>query len=208
VELSEHQKDALSELINIAFSRTAASLSELTGHRVVLDVPKVAVYPMDKLTAALSDFLPAEIATVHQVFMGPVTGDALLIMNYDGAVNLTNLLTEEIVASERLNESGREVLTEVGNILLNSCLGMFGDLLKVHISFSVPRLHLDTLDAMLRSLTIGQEGLRYALVVHTSFRLRDSGVEGYLVMALNVASLDQLIHEAEEWETRQGVQSP
>lgn len=204
MELNEHQKDALSELINIAFSRTAASLSELTGHRVVLDVPKVAVYPMDKLTAALGTFLPAEITTVHQVFMGPVTGDALLIMNYDGALTLTTLLTEEVTASDRLNESGREVLTEVGNILLNSCLGMFGDLLKVHISFSVPRLHLETLDAMLKSLTIGQEGLRYALVVHTSFRLRHSGVEGYLVMALSVASLDRLIQEAEEWEKRQG----
>lgn len=208
MELSERQKDALSELINIAFSRTAASLSELTGHRVILDVPKVAVYPVNQLAGALGDFLPAEIATVHQVFIGPVTGDALLIVNYDGAVTLTNLLTEEVVASERLNESGREVLTEVGNILLNSCLGMFGDLLKVHISFSVPRLHLETLGAMLRSLTIGQQGLRYALVVHTAFRLRDSGVDGYLVMALSVASLDRLIQEAEDWERRQGLRDP
>ena len=203
MELTDRQKDALSELINIAFSRTAASLSELTGHRVLLDVPEVAIFPINELAEALSAFLPAEVATVHQVFTGPVTGDALLLMNYDGAITLTDLLTDERSASDRLNTSAREVLTEVGNILLNACLGMFGNLLQVHVSFSVPRLHLETLDALLRSLAIGREGLRYALVVYTAFRLRDSAVSGYLVIALNVASLDRLIQEAEAWEERQ-----
>lgn len=204
MELTEHQRDALCELINIAFSRTAASLSELTGHRVLLDVPQVAIYPISELGAALAKFLPAEVATVHQVFSGPVTGDALLLLNYEGAVKLTDLLTDEQVSSERLNTSAREVLTEVGNILLNACLGMFGNLLQVHVSFSVPRLHLETLNALLNSLVVASEGLRYALVVYTAFRLRDSAVEGYLVIALNVASLDRLIQEAENWEARQG----
>ena len=204
MELTEHQKDALSELINIAFSRTAASLSELTGHRVLLDVPNVAIFPITELASALAEFLPAEVATVHQVFTGPVTGDALLLLNYDGAITLTDLLTDEQVRSERLNTSAREVLTEVGNILLNACLGMFGNLLQVHVSFSVPRLHLETLDALLRSLVISSEGLRYALVVYTAFRLRDSAVRGFLVIALNVASLDRLIQEAEGWEEKQG----
>jgi len=203
MELTERQKDALSELINIAFSRTAASLSELTGHRVLLDVPEVAIFPISELAEELSKFLPAEVATVHQVFTGPVTGDALLLMNYDGAITLTELLTDERSRSDRLNLSAREVLTEVGNILLNACLGVFGNLLQVHVSFSVPRLHLETLEALLRSLAIGREGLRYALVVYTSFRLRDSAVSGYLVIALNVASLDRLIQEAEAWEEKQ-----
>ena len=204
MELTDNQKDALSELINIAFSRTAASLSELTGHRIFLDVPEVAIFPISELAEALGKFLPAEVATVHQVFTGPVTGDALLLMNYDGAITLTGLLTDEKSRSDRLNVSAREVLTEVGNILLNACLGMFGNLLQVHVSFSVPRLHLETLEALLRSLEIGREGLRYALVVNTAFRLRDSTVRGYLVIALNVASLDRLIQEAETWEPKQG----
>jgi len=204
MDLSEPQKDALSELINIAFSRTAASLSELTGHRVLLNVPKVAIFPIDELGKVLAEFLPAEVATVHQVFSGPVTGDALLLLNYEGAVTLADLLTDEKPRSDRLNASAREVLTEVGNILLNACLGMFGNLLRVHVSFSVPRLHLETLDALLRSLVIGSEGLRYALVVYTAFRLRNSAVDGYLVIVLNVASLDRLIQEAETWEERQG----
>src|SRR5215813_11567120 len=93
MELTDVQRDALSELINIAFSRTAASLSELTGHRVLLDVPRIAIFPITELSTALAEFLPAEVATVHQVFTGPINGDALLLLSYDGATTLTDLLT-------------------------------------------------------------------------------------------------------------------
>jgi len=204
MELSERQNDALTELINIAFSRTAASLSGLTGHHVLLDVPKVTLYSISQLSLELARFLPAEIATVHQAFSGPLAGDALLLLNYEGAVMLTDLLTEEHSQSKRLDESAREVLVEVGNILLNACLGMFGNLLQVRVSFSVPHLHLEALEDLISSLIQDKDQVRYALVIYTAFRLRDSAVTGYLVIALSVANLDRLIQEVEHWEERQG----
>lgn len=204
--LTEKQNDSLTELINIAFARTAASLSQLSGHRVILDVPHVSVHPIEELSGVLREFLPAEVATVHQVFSGPVSGDALLLLDYDGAINLTDLLAEEKSGSTRLSASAREVLTEAGNILLNACLGMFGNLLKVQVTFSVPRLHLESLDALMRSVTIGREGLRYAIAVSTAFRIRQSAIEGYLVVILGVSSLDRLVKSVEEWEERQSSQ--
>ena len=205
MELTERQRDAVSELINIAFARTGAALSELTGHRVMLNAPEVSVQPTSDLPAALAKFIPGEIASIHQVFAGPVAGDALLLLNHDGAVHLTDLLTDgNTPTSSRLDESAREVLTEVGNILLNACLGMFGNLLDVRVSFSVPRLHLETLDELLTSLTTGKAEPQYALVVYTAFQIRDSAVRGFLVMVLSVTSLDRLIQEVEAWEERQG----
>jgi chemotaxis protein CheC len=205
MELTERQRDAISELINIAFSRTGVALSELTGHRVLLNAPEVSVHPTTELPAALAKFIPGEVASIHQVFGGPVAGDALLLLNHDGAVHLTDLLTDGGgPPSSRLDESAREVLTEVGNILLNACLGMFGNLLDVRVSFSVPRLHLDTLDELLASLIEGNSEPQYALVIYTAFQIRDSSVKGFLVMVLSVSSLDRLIQEVEAWEERQG----
>ena len=205
MELTDRQRDAIAELINIAFARTGAALSELTGHRVLLNAPEVSVHLTTELPGALAKFIPGEIASIHQVFGGPVAGDALLLLNHDGAVHLTDLLTEgSAPPSSRLDESAREVLTEVGNILLNACLGMFGNLLDVRVSFSVPRLHLDTLDDLLASLISGDKEPQYALVIYTAFQIRDSSVKGFLVMVLSVSSLDRLIHEVEAWEERQG----
>ena len=49
MELTAVQRDALTELINIGFGRAAASLSRLTGYRVLLDVPSVSIHPMERL---------------------------------------------------------------------------------------------------------------------------------------------------------------
>ena len=204
MDLTERQRDAVAELINIAFSRTGAALSELTGQRVILNAPEVTIHPTAELPDALAKFMPGEVASIHQVFGGPVAGDALLLLNHDGAVQLTDLLTDGHAQTSRLDESAREVLTEVGNILLNACLGMFGNLLDVHVSFSVPRLHLETLDELLGSINTAAGEPRYALVVYTAFRIRDSAVRGFLVMVLSVTSLDRLIQEVDAWEERQG----
>ena len=204
MKLTERQSDALSELINIAFARTGAALSELTGHRVLLDPPAVAVYRTEELTKALAKFVPGDVASIHQVFAGPVAGDALLLLNYAGAVQLTDLLTDGHQPSNYLDESAREVLTEVGNILLNACLGMFGNLLNVHVTFSVPRLHLETLEELIESTTTDKTEMHYALVVYTAFQIRDSSVKGFLVIVLSVASLDRLIQEVDTWEAQQG----
>lgn len=204
MKLTERQTDALAELINIAFARTGAALSELTGHRVILNPPEVAVYRTEELRGALAKFVPGDIASIHQVFAGPVAGDALLLLNYAGAVQLTDLLTDEEQPSVFLDESAREVLTEVGNILLNACLGMFGNLLNVHVTFSVPRLHLETLDELIDSTTSDKTEMHYALVVYTAFQVRDSSVKGFLVIVLSVGSLDRLIQEVDAWEAQQG----
>ena len=204
MKLTERQSDALSELINIAFARTGAALSELTGHRVVLNPPEVAVYRTEELRPVLAKFVPGDVASIHQVFAGPVAGDAVLILNYAGAVQLTDLLTDGHQPSVFLDESAREVLTEVGNILLNACLGMFGNLLNVHVTFSVPRLHLETLDELIESTTTDKAEMHYALVIYTAFQIRDSSVKGFLVIVLSVASLDRLIQEVDVWEAQQG----
>ena len=204
MELTTTQQDALIELLNIGFGRAAASLSELTGHRVLLEVPQVSVHPIGELAHTLRAVLEDQVASVHQIFSGPVAGDALLILNHTAAGMLKELLTNEPPLPLPIDASAREVLTEVGNILLNACLGTFGNILQVQVSFSVPHLNLDTLHDVMKSLLVNREGLRYALVVHAGFKLRDAEVKGYLVIVLSVSSLDRLIRAVEDWERREG----
>jgi len=204
VELNQTQQDALIELLNIGFGRAASALSQLTGHRVLLEVPEVSVHPIDELKKVLRPVLDDQVASVHQIFSGQVGGDALLILNHSAAGMLKELLTNEPPLPLPFDATAREVLTEVGNILLNACLGTFGNILQVQVSFSVPHLNLDTLHEVMKSLLINREGLRYALVVHAGFKPRDAEVKGYLVIVLSVASLDRLIRAVEDWEHREG----
>ena len=200
IQLSAIQEDALIELLNIGFGRAAASLSKLTGHRVLLDVPQITLQPIEDVGDTLGRVVQGPVASVHQIFSGPVAGDALLILDESGAAMLKELLTNEPALPLSIDASAREVLTEVGNILLNACLGTFGNLLKVQVTFSVPHLSIEDVAPTLESLIVHQEGLKYALIVHAGFRLRDTEVTGYLVIVLSVASLDRLIRAVDAWE--------
>ncbi|MCX8022464.1 MAG: chemotaxis protein CheC [Syntrophorhabdaceae bacterium] len=194
--LTERQRDSLREVINIAFGRAASSLSELTGHRIIIDVPQVSIYSIGELTPTLEGMVKDEIATVHQIFTGRLSGDALLILDYKGAAALTGLLTDEDI--DAIDVSTKEVLIEVGNKLLNACLGTFGNMLQVHITFSVPKFHLSELNDMLNTLVIGKEELRYALLIATEFKIKNSEIGGYLVIVLGVGSLDRLLEAIEK----------
>ena len=200
--LTADQTDAVTELVNIAFSRTAAALAELTGNRVELNVPEVSAHPIADLLPALSKFVRGDVATVHQIFGGPVSGDAFLLLDVEGAARLVDLLTDAGAPTPQMGASAKEVLTEVGNILLNACLGVFGDLLHVRFTFAVPRLHLETLRSMIDSLVIGDDELRHALLVGARFRVRASEVTGCMVLVLGVTSLEQFVRAVEGWAER------
>jgi chemotaxis protein CheC len=203
VNLTEPQRDALVELLNIGFGRAGAALSKLTGHRILLEVPEVAIHPVSQLDALLGRVTTARVASVHQVFSGPVAGDALLLLDPVAAATLKELLTDEPALPLELDTSSREVLTEVGNILLNACIGTFGNLLRVPMSFSVPDIDIATLHSVMDKLAAVGDAMRYALVVTAGFRLRDAEVTGYVVIVLTVQSLTRLLIAVEQWVARE-----
>jgi chemotaxis protein CheC len=202
MELTASQKDALTELINIGYARAAAALSDLTGHRISLEVPEVAIHLIPEITEKLQQVVLGEVASVNQVFSGPISGNAILLLDRGAALLLNNLLTDR-PGTVDLDGAAREVITEVGNIVLNACLGAFGNLLKVQVSFTVPHLQIESVQKVLKSITVGGDELEYALIIHTRFHMRASDVSGYLVIILGVTSLERLLVELKKWEERE-----
>jgi chemotaxis protein CheC len=202
MDLTPSQKDALTELINIGYARAAAALSDLTGHRISLEVPEVAIHSIPEITEKLLKMIQGEVASVNQVFSGPIQGNAILVLDRAAALLLNRLLTDR-PAMSGFDGAAREVITEVGNIVLNACLGAFGNLLKVRVSFTVPALHIESVQNVLHTLIIEDRPLEYALIIHTCFHLRASDVRGYLVIILGVTSLATLLAELKKWEDRE-----
>jgi chemotaxis protein CheC len=202
MELTSSQEDALTELINIGYARAAAALSELTGHRIFLEVPEVSIHLIPEITQKLQEVIQGEVVSVNQFFFGRISGNAILLLDNEAALLLNGLLTERPNMPE-LDGAAREVITEVGNIVLNACLGAFGNLLKIQVGFTVPSLKIESVQKIMSSITVEDRDLEYALVIHTHFRMRVNDVSGYLVMILGVTSLETLMVELKKWETRE-----
>src|SRR6476620_11356463 len=95
MELTDSQRDALTELINIGYGRAAGALSELTGYRVTLEVPRITMHRIEQITPLLAKLVEGEVASVNQVFSGPVAGNALLLIDERSAAMLSKLLSDE-----------------------------------------------------------------------------------------------------------------
>jgi chemotaxis protein CheC len=204
MDLTIEQKDTLTELINIGYGRAASALSELTGYRITLQVPKVSMHPIREMEPMLSEILDSPVASVYQNFDGPVAGNAVFLLDEPSAVLLSRLLTDEKSVSSAFDANAKEIITEVGNILLNACLGVFGNLLQIKVRFSVPRLSVQPIDRVLFNATEqSDEPLQYGLMIRTRFNVKAADVMGYLVIVLGIASLDRLLVELENWGNRQ-----
>jgi chemotaxis protein CheC len=210
MELTLDQKDALTELINIGYGRAAGALSELTGYRITLEVPQVTMHEISTVGPMLEQLIRSNVASVDQGFSGPISGTALLVLDEEAAHAVSQLLSEDGAKSPAgsrgtLDSNAREIITEVGNILLNACLGVFGNLLRVPISFAVPKLQVAGVTAVLNSVgRETRESLDYGLMIHTRFLVKTNNFAGYMVIVLGVNSLERLLAELKKWEERQG----
>jgi chemotaxis protein CheC len=202
MELTSSQTDALTELINIGYARAAGALSDLTGHRISLEVPNVVIHPINQISPLLQKVIASEVASVNQLFAGSIAGNAILILDREAALLLNRVLTNRPEV-QIFDGAAREVITEVGNIVLNACLGVFGNLLQVQVTFTVPRLQIASVSEVLKLIAIEGGELNYALMIHTRFHMRTNDVSGYLVIILGVKSLDRLLIELKKWEERQ-----
>jgi chemotaxis protein CheC len=195
VDLSSQQKDALSELINIGFGRAASALSILVGQRVIIEAPDVALFPLEALDKVLDSLSEGEITSVHQVFSGQLSGTAMLLMDSNSSKALVDLLSGPENGQPQVDQKlDRETLQEIANILLNAFTGSFGNLLQVHISFTVPRVQFASLQSMLETLLIDQHELEYALLVRVNFTLIGGNVSGYVVIVMGIQSLNELLN--------------
>jgi chemotaxis protein CheC len=65
-------------------------------------------------------------------------------------------------------------------------------MLRVSVMFSVPRIHLESLEGLLQSLRVESDELHYTLLAATRFRLTEGEVGGYLMIAVGLASLEMI----------------
>ena len=192
--LSTEQQDVLNELINIGFGRAASSLSMLVSQRVLLNVPRIQICNLEQIGVSLNTLSNGQLVNVHQIFRGKLTGHAMLLLDINSASMLVDLMNGGVGQSGPITAISQEVLAEIGNIVINAFLGAFGNLLKIHLTFTVPLLKTETLVQLLQSLLKGDRGSRYAMMVKIGFQLSQQHVSGYLVVIMDAHSLEALLH--------------
>jgi chemotaxis protein CheC len=204
--LNENQTDVLKELINVYIGKAASLLSEMANQRIILAVPDIEVLNVNELDDNSSSsrllFSPGHVVSSSLKFGHDFSGRAFLIFPASEAKTLVDACMGEYIpdsdenASTNLEDTDFDVLKEISNVILNSVIGEFGNILETKLEFSLPEVELIFVSETEQKIFI--QGNIYVLVLHTSFKFADAKVEGALLLALGMNSLSMVISKIDK----------
>lgn len=195
-ELKETQLDALKEVANIGAGHAATALSQLTGRRIMINVPNISICEIEEAPGAIGD-PDAVVAAILMHVLGDLTGRSLSLFPRDGALMLTDmLLNRDAGATKVFGELEQSSLKETANILTGAYMNALSDFLGLMLIPSVPSLAVDLCGAVLSTtyLNFGRDRDR-VIILDTHFRFDpDEGtMGGHFVLLPDASSLKVIL---------------
>lgn len=191
ISLTELERDALTELLNIGVSRAAASLRKMVGEQVLLSVPAVEVVDHRAAAALISERESDQLVVVQQGFSGAFSGRALLIFPQSSSLELVRAVAGDDILPDDAVEMEKETLTETGNVILNGCMGTMANMLHRPLTMSLPELARgDSTGVFQLHGQSSDDGL--VLFLYINFSIRSRNIRGYIAMLLDMPSFSAL----------------
>lgn len=197
ITLSELERDALTEIVNIGVSRAAASLRKMVGAQVLLSVPSLDIITQRAAAVLIGEREVDELVAVRQAFTGAFSGRALLMFPHGKSLELVRAVTGGDMSAEELVEIEAEALAETGNVILNGCLASMANMLQRSLEMSIPEVMRGS-GAELFTPAGGAGGEDAAgedpvvLFLYIDFTVREHDIRGYIAMLMDLPSLESL----------------
>jgi chemotaxis protein CheC len=189
--LNPLELDALTELVNIGVSGSAASLREMVGKEIILSVPKVELLARDEAVIVLRQSEAAKLVAVHQVFEGDITGRAMLIFPEANSLEIVRAVAGGSLSLEDIMDLEHEALAETGNIILNGCLATIANLLERSLKMSLPEILRGEASHFFNLPPPPYAG-DLVLFVYINFAVKERDIKGYIAMLMDMPSLEAL----------------
>jgi chemotaxis protein CheC len=194
IALTELQHDALVEIFNIGVGQAAAAMSGIVNEEVTMSVPSISFLNRAEAAVLLGgknrqDQLQ-RICGVSQHYEGAFQTEAILMFPEDKSLEIVRLMVGESVPLAELTEMEQEAMSEIGNIILNSCVGTLANLFQRELQGSLPVYHVGTSEEILSASGSSAESV--VLMLHIDFILEMHQIHGYVAFILDVSALHDL----------------
>jgi chemotaxis protein CheC len=187
IQLSELEEDLLTELFNLGVGNAAASLSEMVKQEITLSVPKIEFLSIEQLAYKLGG--EKSICSVSQIVSGPFTAQSMLLFPEENSLEIVRQLLGNDLPDDTLLELQKEAFSEIGNIVLNACIGSFSNALKEEFEVDLPVFDLSKPDELLKLSNYEKDT---ALFIRIDLTLSSSQITGYMAFLMGSLSLKQL----------------
>ena len=193
-ELTEAQLDVLQEIGNVGAGNSATALSRLIKYRIEMNVPRVALVPIEEVP----EFVGGPELVVAGIFLrvyGKAPSNILFLIPRESAFALVDTLYErERGAALEFDPMDESALMEIGNILAGAYLNAFYSFTGISMLPSVPALAVDMAGAILNVVLVqlGELG-DHALLIETNFVAKDQSINGHFFLVPDPGSLSSVM---------------
>lgn len=186
-DLSPLERDALTELVNIAVSGAASRLRVMVGSEVGLSVPIVEILATSTAANALAGFRREILIAVQQAFEGRLSGQTMLLFNIRDGQTLVRAVLGEGYSEEAYTELQDDTLGEIGNVLLLGLLATIGSMLGLTFDVAIP-----TVRAARTEQVFPAYDERVVMLIHVDFSVGQINARGYFALVLGLGSFAAL----------------
>jgi len=197
IALSEDQTDALVEIFNISIGRAAAALSSMVNEEIALSVPSLEFMPVRAAGKRLYGDNAQPICGVTQHFDGPFQTEAILMFPKDRSLEIVRMMLGESYSVDELSELEQEAMGEIGNILLNACIGSIANITESHFDSTLPEVRLGVGDDLLR--VNDKSETDSVLLIYIDFAIATRTIQGYMAFMMDVPSINGLIESVDRF---------
>ena len=192
--MSQAAIDAMREVANIGAGHAATALSQITGQRIMISVPRINITTLDNIPNTIGG-AEEPVAAVAIRVDGDLTGVTLLVFPQPIALRVAGLMMGKRVGT--LGDIEQSALKEAGNILSGAYLNARAEFLQMRILNSPPILAVDMSDAVLSSTYLeASEGAEYVFCVESEFQLQNdtAPLRGYFLLLPDPPSLRAMLN--------------
>ncbi len=180
--LSDEQRDALQEVLNISMGQAADALARLIQTQVHLSIPSVVQSSSQDFICRLNEPTPHHLA--QQSFLGELSGEMISLITDNGNEAIARLMHYDTPLPE---QDRQELLLELTNILAGACLHGLICQLNFKIQLAPPVL------LNRGALRSEQLNWRQALLMEVQFQIPETSFYARILICLKQDSLYPLM---------------
>lgn len=195
MQLTELQRDAVTELGNVGISQAARQLSEMLDDEIYMEIPKVELLTSGEISDVLM-LEAGEVECIYQQLNGDLSGRVALLLHSQGSRQLLHALIGEQSGLQGMDMRSyeHEAMLEIGNILISSCISTMADMLRLSLTLSVPQYAETSMSDLVSEASEGSEGAEQpALLVHARIVASRNSMAGHVVLMLSARVVDRLL---------------
>jgi chemotaxis protein CheC len=201
-DLSELQHDALVEMFNVGVGQAASAMSQIVHEEVTMSVPTIQFQTRADCARTLGSAEGRRICAITQHYEGAFNTDAILMFPEEKSLEIVRLMVGQTLSMEELSEMEQEAMSEIGNIILNSCMSTLANIAGKELQGSLPIYHVGTSDELLGKAGSNWDGL--VLTLKIDFNIEKHQIHGYVAFLLDLTALQDLRHYIDNYLGRIG----